>query len=991
MSIPFESRAATCRAVQKRQEDHRSGFDRSRPANAATDSGDLRKDGLVHTYEAHTTRKPLHRISMTRPLTQGFSAFLHRRRTQKHFRRHALLDKLGGRGPWEAPPAGVGQDLLAIARDDPPAALARLGAHADGLSAAEAAARLARDGPNEVAHEKPLPGWLHLWHCYKNPFSILLTVLAALSFVSRDAKATIVIGAMVALSTLIRFVQERRSNRAAARLKALVGNTATVIRRDAGRRDIPIRELVRGDLVALSAGDMVPADCRLLATRDLFIAQAAMTGESLPMEKFADRRGDSEQPLEQANLAFMGTNVVSGSATALVVATGDRSYFGTLAMRVTATDAAPNAFQAGVNSVSWLLIRFAAVMVPVVLLINGFTKGDWLEATLFALSVAVGLTPEMLPMIVTTTLAKGAVVLSRKKVVVKRLDAIQNFGAMDVLCTDKTGTLTQDRIALARHTDVFGNPSDAVLNFAFLNSHYQTGLKNLLDRAVLEHVDLPAELRLEQDYRKIDEIPFDFERRRMSVVVCERDDHHELICKGALEEVLAACTQVRVGAAADEGRNEAAGTPAQHAPDDAAPDAPGAAPRDVPLDAAMLARVQQVARALNEDGLRVVAVAMKELPPDQTVYSVADEAGLTLVGYIAFLDPPKDSAAPALEALARHGIAVKVLTGDNAPVTQRVCAQVGLEPGEVLLGAQVEQLDDAALAEAVARHRVFAKLTPLHKERVVRALRARGHVVGFMGDGINDAPALRAADIGISVDTAVDIAKEAADIILLEKSLLVLDQGVIEGRTTFCNMLKYIRMTASSNFGNVLSVLVASAFLPFLPMMPLQLLVQNLLYDIAQTGIPFDAVDRELVRRPLAWHPADIGRFMLFFGPISSVFDLSTFAVMWWVFDARTPDAQHLFQSGWFVVGLLTQTLIVHLIRTPKLPFVQSRAAPPLVAMTLAIVAAGLWLPMGPLAEYFRLQPLPGAYFAWLAAILAGYCALTTAMKRFYIHRYGWQ
>ena len=918
-------------------------------------------------------------------LAHGFSAFLRRRRTLKHFGRHPLLDTLAGRGPTQAAPEQMALDLLQVARDEPAAAIARLKSHPDGLSAREAAARLARSGPNEVEHQKPLPWWLHLWHCYKNPFNLLLTVLAVVSYLSADAKATIVIGVMVVLSTVIRFVQEGRSHRAAEGLKAMVSNTATVIRRAADakgadakgadsrgppkRLEIPIRKLTPGDLVALSAGDMIPADCRVLAARDLFIAQAAMTGESLPVEKFADRRGDAQGPLEQSNLVFMGTNVVSGSATALVVTTGSHTYFGTLAAKVTTTDPAPTAFQAGVNSVSWLLIRFALVMVPIVLLVNGFTKGDWMEAFLFTLSVAVGLTPEMLPMIVTSTLARGAVRLSRKQVIVKRLDAIQNFGAMDVLCTDKTGTLTQDKIALARHADVFGQSSDEVLNFAYLNSHYQTGLKNLLDHAVLEHVELKTELKLEQDYRKIDEIPFDFERRRMSVVVSltasGRDEHHELICKGALEEMLAVCTRVRI----DNGHG----------------------PQEVPLDAAMLARVQQVTRELNQEGLRVVAVAMKELPPSQTTYAVADEADLTLIGYIAFLDPPKESAAPALKALAAHGIQVKVLTGDNGLVTARVCGQVGLSADKVLLGPQVERMTDAELSQAVEQHQVFAKLTPLHKERIVRALRAGGHVVGFMGDGINDAPALRAADIGISVDSAVDIAKEAADIILLEKSLMVLDEGVIEGRTTFSNMLKYIRMTASSNFGNVFSVLVASAFLPFLPMLPLQLLVQNLLYDIAQIGIPFDRVDAELVSKPLKWNPGDIGRFMVFFGPISSLFDILTFAVMWWVFSANSVAEQRLFQSGWFVVGLLTQTLIVHMIRTPKLPFIESRAAAPLMAMTLVIMAAGIFLPMGPLADYFKLQALPTAFFPWLAGILLGYCALTTVMKRFYIRRFGWQ
>ena len=895
--------------------------------------------------------------------TGAFSRFVRQRRRLRHFARHPLQDVFSACGPKPALPEHLTDDLLAVAHMAPADALARLRSRPEGLSAREAAARLARVGPNAVEREKPPSWWLHLWHCYRDPFNLLLSALAAVSYFTHDLKATTVIAVMIGLSTVIRFVQEGRSSRAADALRELVSNAATVIRTQP--REIPMRQLVPGDLVKLSAGDMIPADCRVLTACDLFVSQSAMTGESLPVEKFVDARDVHAAPLEQANLVFMGTNVVSGSAIALVVKTGERTYFGALAARATHADAQPNAFQAGINSVSWLLIRFAAVMVPLVFLINGLTKHQWLDAFLFALSVAVGLTPEMLPMIVTSTLAKGAVSLSRKKVVVKRLDAIQNFGAMDVLCTDKTGTLTQDRIALERHIDILGQPSEEVLNFAFLNSHYQTGLKNLLDRAVLDDVDLPTELRLEQDYRKIDEIPFDFERRRMSVVVSERDDHHELICKGALEEVLAACVQARV-----EGPQ---------------------GPRLLPLDAERRVQIDGLTRSLNASGLRLVAVAMKELPPSQTSYSVADETGLTLIGYVAFLDPPKDSAAPALQALAEHGVKVKVLTGDNEQVTAHVCTQVGLPSSDILLGSQIDTLDDAGLARAVELHDVFAKLSPLHKERIVRALRAGGHVVGFMGDGINDAPALRAADIGISVDTAVDIAKEAADIILLEKSLMVLVHGVVEGRATFINLLKYIRMTASSNFGNAFSVLVASAFLPFLPMLPLQLLTQNLLYDLSQTAIPFDHVDDELVRQPLRWNPGDIGRFMVCFGPISSLFDLTTFALMWWVFGASSPDQQGLFQSGWFVVGLLTQTLIVHMIRTPKLPWLQSRASIPLSAMTLLVMAIGVWLPMGPLADSFKLQALPASFFPWLGAILLGYGLLTTLMKRLYLRRHAWQ
>ncbi|MCT9811925.1 magnesium-translocating P-type ATPase [Acidovorax sp. Be4] len=917
------------------------------------------------------------------PLKEFFAGFLRTRHVARHFRRLALLETLVQTGVNREMPPGLTQTLVRAATSDTGALLHRLDSRVEGLSEEQAESVRALVGLNEVEHEKPLPWWMHLWHCYKNPFNLLLTLLAAISYLTEDMKAAVVIGAMVVLSTLLRFWQETKSNQAADELKAMVSNTATVIRpemsetaaadfgpkddahqsaRETRRIELPITLLVPGDVIVLSAGDMIPADCRALFAKDLFVAQAAMTGESMPVEKFAVQRdANAINPLELDNILFMGTNVVSGAATAVVLGTGNSTYFGALAARVTTTDRGPTAFQSGVNKVSWLLIRFMFVMAPLVLFINGFTKGDWMQALLFALSVAVGLTPEMLPMIVTSTLAKGAVFLSRKKVIVKRLDAIQNFGAMDVLCTDKTGTLTQDKIFLARHADIWGRESDEVLEMAYLNSYYQTGLKNLLDVAVLEHAELLLELEPARNYRKVDEIPFDFTRRRMSVVVSEREDHHELITKGAVEEILGVCTHVH-----HDGTVE-------------------------PLTAELLARIREVTADLNEEGLRVVAVAAKEVPPSKETYGVADESALTLMGYVAFLDPPKESTAPALKALAEHGVSVKVLTGDNERVTAKICREVGLEQKGMLLGGDVERMSDAQLAQAVEANNVFARLTPAHKERIVRLLKANGHVVGFMGDGINDAPALRTADIGISVDTAVDIAKEAADIILLEKSLMVLEEGVLEGRRTFANMLKYIKMTASSNFGNVFSVLVASAFIPFLPMLPMHLLVQNLLYDISQIAIPFDNVDEELLKKPQRWQPADVGRFMVFFGPISSVFDILTFAMMWFVFSANTPEKQTLFQSGWFIVGLLTQTLIVHMIRTPKIPFIQSRAAIPLMVMTAVIMAAGIFLPMGPLAHYFKLQALPPLYFVFLPVILLAYMALTQAMKKFYFRRYGWQ
>ena len=919
-----------------------------------------------------------------------------RKALRRLFQRSAVPEMLRGRHWGQPVPDDVSARLLESARADSDALLKNLHSHAEGLSTSQAAAIRRRSGTNEIAREERVPWPQHLWHCYRNPFNLLLSALAAVSALTHDPRSAGVILAMVALSTLMRFVQEARSQRAAEALRRRVGNRATVLRRASPPPDhpkagdatfggrvaakpqargpspaqggasheveLPVEQLVPGDVLRLAAGDMIPADLRLLAAKDLFVNQSAMTGESLPVEKSAESQRDAiDDALASSNLCFMGTHVVSGSATALVVGTGRDTCFGTLAEHATHVETTPTAFQTGINRVSWLLIRFMLVMVPVVFLINGFTKGDWLQALLFALSIAVGLTPEMLPMIVTSTLARGAVTLARKKVIVKRLDAIQNFGAMDLLCTDKTGTLTQDRVVLKRHLDADGADSPEVLEYAWLNSHYQTGLRNLLDLAVLQHAELDLKLGVGRNFRKVDELPFDFERRRMSVVVSECDDRHLLICKGAVEEVLAACTQLRRG-----GGEQA-------------------------LTAARREQQARMTQGLNEEGFRVVAVALRELPPLQPTYGVGDEREMTLVGYIAFLDPPKESAGPALQALAARGVATKVLTGDNEFVTRKICADVGLTISGVLRGSDIDRMDDAALVQAVESSNVFAKLNPLHKERIVRALRANGHVTGFIGDGINDAAALHAADVGISVESAVDIAKEAADIVLLEKSLAVLEQGVIEGRRTFVNMLKYIRMTASSNFGNVLSVLVASAFLPFLPMLPIHLLVQNLLYDLSQTAIPFDNVDAEALQAPQCWAPQELLRFMLGFGPVSSLFDMLTFVLLWSVFQAQTVATQTLFQTGWFVEGLLSQTLVVHMIRTRGRPFIDSRAAAPLMVTSLVVVTAGLLLPASALGPLLRLQPLPLPYFAWLAALLLAYGAAVQWVKQRYSARHAWR
>ncbi len=863
-----------------------------------------------------------------------------------------------------APPGRAATPLLEEASLPLPELLARYDTTTAGLTPAEAADRLACFGPNAVEHERP-PAWHgQLLAGFKNPFIVVLLALALVSFCTGDVRAVLVITSMVTLSVLISFSQEYRSRRTTEKLTALIANTASVVRpaapgRAAQPRPVPLRELVPGDVVHLAAGDLVPADVRLLAAKDLLVAQSALTGEALPVEKSAAAPASpAGAVLELPTLCLLGTTVVSGTARGLVLATGGRTYFGQLA-RTLGGRRPLTSFDRGLTGVSWVLIRFMLVLVPVVFFLNGFTKHDWGEAFFFALSVAVGLTPEMLPVVVAANLAQGARRLARQKVVVKKLAAIQNFGAMDVLCTDKTGTLTEDNIVLLRHLNVHGQPSAGVLAYARLNSQHQTGLRSLLDAAVLKHATQSETFKADLAYPKVDEIPFDFDRRRLSVVLAEPAGGHLLICKGAPEELLRHCTHAESHGAV------------------------------LPLKEEMRMKANALISSLNEDGLRVVAVATRALAARATPYTPADEAGLTLAGFLGFLDPPKASTAAALAALHQCGVAVKVLTGDGEISTRRVCREVGLPVAGVLLGSDIDALSDSELRVVAATHTVFARLSPLQKARLVTQLQAAGHTVGFLGDGINDAPALRAADVGISVDTAVDIAKEAADIILLEKSLLVLAEGVQEGRRTFGNTIKYIKMTASSNFGNVFSVLGASAFLPFLPMLPLHLLVQNLCYDVSQLAIPWDTLDADYLARPRRWDARSVGRFMLCIGPLSSVFDYATFLLMYFVFKANVPAAQALFQSGWFVEGLLSQTLIVHLIRTERLPFVQSTASRPVLLLTGLIVLAGLALPFSPVGRYLGLVPLPLSYFGWLVGFLVGYAALTQLVKRWYIRRFG--
>jgi len=858
----------------------------------------------------------------------------------------------GGTGAHDSVP------LLAKARADTDTVLKELGSQLAGLSAAEADARFKQVGPNEIAREKRQSAWMRLLSNIKNPLVLLLTALGVLSYLTGDHRATIVIFVMVILGVVLRFVQEMRADHAAEKLQAMVSNTATLVR-GGKESEVSLKMLVPGDIIRLGAGDMVPADVRVLSAKDLFLNQMALTGEALPLEKkAAPASADVQNPLELPNICFLGSNVESGSATAVVIHTGDRTYFGSLAASIVGQRQLTS-FDKGINKFTWLMIYFIAVMVPAVFLINGLSKHDWMEAFLFAMAVAVGLTPEMLPMIVTVNLSKGALAMARRKVIVKRLNAIQNFGAMDVLCTDKTGTLTQGKIVLEKHLDAHGDPSEKVLHYGYLNSFHHTGLKNLLDEAILDHEELEQHLKAKEKYRKIDEIPFDFVRRRMSVVVEDGTGLNTLICKGAVEEMLGVCTRVEV-------KGEVIEVLPEHD-----------------------AKRRRLADALNGQGFRVIALAYKQMPgaSDEPVYSIKDESDLILLGFLAFLDPPKESATEALKRLHVLNVEVKVLTGDNEIITAYICKEVGMPVEHLLLGSQIEAMSESELAEAAGATSVFARLAPAHKERIIRALQSKGHVLGFLGDGINDAPALKAADVGISVDSAVDIAKESSDIILLENSLLVLEQGVLEGRRVFGNIVKYIKMAASSNFGNMFSVVGASAFLPFLPMLPIQVLINNLLYDFSQTAIPTDTVDEEWLIKPRQWTIDKILRFILFIGPISSIFDYLTFFIMLYVFNSWSDPA--LFHTGWFVESLFTQTLIIHIIRSNKIPFIQSRASWPLILTSLAIVAAGAWLTVSPLAETLGFVPLPPRYWMYLAVMMLGYAILTQGVKTWFIRRFG--
>lgn len=831
--------------------------------------------------------------------------------------------------------------------------------HANGITDDEAEERQKKYGPNIVVSEKAPTWYGTLSRNFTNPFVLLLLALSIFSYFLKDFEAFVIITLMVTVGIIMRFTQEYRSNKAAEKLKALVSNKTSVYRDSILPKEIPFKTVVPGDIICLSAGDMLPADVRLISSRDLFISQSSLTGEAFPLEKHAKTvitEDDKSHPLNIANLCLMGTTVISGTAKAIVVATGSKTYFGSIAKAIVGQRPLTS-FDIGINKVSWLLIRIMFCMVPVVFVVNGLDKGDWFQSLLFALSVAVGLTPEMLPMIVTTNLARGALSMAKNKVIVKQLNSIQNFGAMDVLCTDKTGTITQDKIILEQHLDLNGHDDQEVLEYAYLNSHFQTGLKNLMDVAILDHSEL--EKKILEKYRKVDELPFDFLRKRMSVVVANGTDDHILICKGSLGTISCICKEAKI------------------------------AGKVVPITAEITQMINELHDYLNNQGFRILAVAYKRVPsPSDVVYNVKDECDMVLMGFLSFLDPPKHTAERAIEQLKDYGVTVKILTGDNEVITNKICRSVKLEVAGIVTGTEIDQMDEKTLSLAVEKNTIFARLTPIHKALIINHLKKNGHAVGYLGDGINDSMALREADIGISVDSAADVAKESSDIIMLEKSLLFLGEGVKEGRKTFGNIIKYIKMAISSNFGNVFSILGSSLLLPFLPMLPVQLLLQNLLYDVSQLAIPFDNVDREFLSHPQKWKPEGITRFMFFIGPISSFFDYVTFGVLWYFFHANTPTHQAFFQSGWFIEGLLSQVLIVHMIRTQKIPFIQSLASYPLLLTTLLIMIIGIIIPYTFIGKGIGMTALPFSYFLWLIPILLAYCTLTQLVKMWYIKKF---
>ena len=856
-------------------------------------------------------------------------------------------------------------------------ALSSMRSREEGLAESEVEGLREEWGSNDLGQKKKHGFVMEILLRCRNPLVIQLLIIASISLATGDPASATIVGLMVVISVGLSYYQETKSGKAVEKLNAMVQTNCHVIR-GGSEREIPMSEIVPGDIVVLQAGSIIPADLRLITAKDFFVSQSSLTGESMPVEKHPETpEAPSKAVIEMTNAVFQGSNVVSGAAKAMVVNTGTRTHFGSISEKL---GSAPvlTSFDRGIAAFTWLMIRFMLVMVSIVFLIIGVTKHDWTGALMFGLAISLGLTPEMLPMMVAVNLAKGALAMSKKKVIVKKLHAIQNFGAIDILCTDKTGTLTQDRVILEKYVDVTGRQSEDVLRYAYMNSYYQTGLRNLLDNSVLAHTDLDVD----RGCKKVDEIPFDFQRKRMSVVVDYEGDH-VLICKGAVEDIFKSCSHYQV----DE---------------------------EVYMMIDLIKNdLLEEFEALSRDGYRVLGIAYREFPREKGVFSIADESDLILLGYIAFLDPPKESASKAIASLASYGVTTKILTGDNALVTRKICKDVHLEAGDIITGDQLIGLTEDQLGELAERTSVFARLSPSQKESIIVALQKRGHVVGYMGDGINDALSMRVADVGISVDTAVDVAKESADIILLERSLMVLEDGILEGRKVFANIIKYIRMGASSNFGNMFSMTGSSLLLKFLPMAPIQVLVNNLLYDFSQLGIPYDNVDSEFLLKPRKWNIGNVQKFMMFVGPTSSIFDYTTFCLMLFFFKCSNlnlaaptellhrfgggpnvaPDdtyAASLFHSGWFVESIITQTLIVHVIRTRKIPFIQSAPSPALLISTLLIICIGSAIPyIPPVAAYMGMVPLPAIYWAFIGVTMLCYITLTHSVNAWFARKYG--
>lgn len=816
-------------------------------------------------------------------------------------------------------------------------------------------------GYNKVDGEDEVKWYELLAKSFLDPFTLMLAAIIVISIFTdvlltqeKSYAKIIVLSAIILVSGGIHFIQDLRTKKSMKKLKEMVSNTTAVIR-NGKSEEVSFENIVVGDIIELSSGDIIPADLRIISSKDLFVSQSTITGESEPVEKLQINPNETSDIFELENICFMGTNVVIGTAIGIVIATGKNTYLGKMS-KTMSKKKEETAFDKGIKKVTMLLIKITMIMVPIVFLINILTKGEILDSFIYAIAVAVGITPELLLVIITANLAKGSIDMAKKKTIIKDLNSIQNLGAMNILCTDKTGTLTQDHIVLEEYLDVHGNEDMRILRHAFLNSHFQTGLKNLLDIAIIEKGNNSNLTDILDNYQKVDEIPFDFVRRRMSIVIEDKSGKKQLITKGATEEMLSICKFAEIDGIAVEINDE------------------------------LHDEILGITKKLNSEGLRVIAIAQRnEIYHDIKTFGIQDEIDMVLIGYVAFLDPPKDSAKEAIQALNEYGVAVKVITGDNELVAKKVCNEVGIPIDNILTGKEIENMSEEEFLSKIEKTTLFAKISPLQKANIIKALQNKGHIVGYMGDGINDAPALIQADVGISVDSGVDIAKESADIILLEKSLMVLKEGLMEGRKVFSNVMKYLKMAASSNVGNMASVLFASIFIPFLPMLPIHILLQNLLYDVSQIGIPFDNVDKEYLKSPRRWEIKELTKFIWWFGPISTFFDIVTFGVLWYIIGANTIGNQALFQSGWFVLGLLSQTIIVHIIRTGKIPFIQSRPSLIMFLSTLTIAIIGILIPFTAIGAFVGLVPLPKIYLLWLGIILSSYVLVTELIKRIYI------